>query len=136
MQDKNIDKPEIKTCVFLSISVHNLITNKFPFATDITNLYRPWIWLPKLCAPIIDKTISKLLYNSLRKIAVAYLWTLNILLHIPVENCLPLFYITCGYITAECSFPAIISSNFSLCSIRFYSSRIAKQSFFCQMITN
>ena len=36
------------------------LTNKFPFVTD-TNLYKSLIWVPKLCAPIINKTISKLL---------------------------------------------------------------------------
>ena len=36
------------------------LTNKFPFVTD-TNLYKPLIWMPKSCATIIDKTISKLL---------------------------------------------------------------------------
>ena len=36
------------------------LTNKFPFVTD-TNLYQSLIWVPQLCAPIIDKTISKLL---------------------------------------------------------------------------
>ena len=34
------------------------LTNKFPFVTD-TNLYKSLIWMPKLCAPIFDKTISK-----------------------------------------------------------------------------
>ena len=36
------------------------LTNKFPFAID-SNLYKPLIWVPKLRALIIDKTISKLL---------------------------------------------------------------------------
>ena len=48
------------------------LTNKYPFVTD-TNLYNPLIWVPKLCATIMNKTISKLLWNSLCKIAVAYL---------------------------------------------------------------
>ena len=47
------------------------LTNKFPFVTD-SNLYKPLIYVPKLCAPIIHKTISKLLWNSLCKITVSY----------------------------------------------------------------
>ena len=59
MRDKNVDKHEIKTFAFPSINFHNLITNKFPFVTD-TNLYKTLIWVPSLCAPIINKTKSKL----------------------------------------------------------------------------
>ena len=57
----------------VSSSLSTFITYKykFPFVTD-TNLCKPLIWVPKLCVPIIDKTISKLLWNSLWKIAVAY----------------------------------------------------------------
>ena len=47
------------------------LTNKFLFVTD-TNLYKSLIYVAKLCAPIIDKVILKLLYNNLCKIAVAY----------------------------------------------------------------
>ena len=36
------------------------LTNAFSFVTD-PNLYKTLIWVPKLCAPIIGKTISKLL---------------------------------------------------------------------------
>ena len=39
------------------------LRNRFPFVTD-TNLYKSLIWVSKLYAPIIEKTISKLFYNS------------------------------------------------------------------------
>ena len=55
------ENPAITQLFFLLLTTH-----KFPFVTD-TLIYKPLIWLP-----IIDKTISKLLYNSLWKIAVAY----------------------------------------------------------------
>ena len=55
------ENPAIMQLFFLLLTTH-----KFPFVTD-TLIYKPLIWLP-----IIDKTISKLLYNSLWKIAVAY----------------------------------------------------------------
>ena len=53
------------------------LANKFPSVTN-TNFYKSLIWVPKLCAPINHKTISKLLYNSLWEIAVTYLSILNI----------------------------------------------------------
>ena len=55
------ENPAITQLFFLLLTTH-----KFPFVID-TLIYKPLIWLP-----IIDKTISKLLYNSLWKIAVAY----------------------------------------------------------------
>ena len=36
------------------------LTNKFPFVTG-TNLYKPLIFVPKLCSPIIDKIVSQFL---------------------------------------------------------------------------
>ena len=55
------ENPAITQLFFLLLTTH-----KFPFVTD-TLIYKPLIWLP-----IIDKTISKLFYNSFWKIAVAY----------------------------------------------------------------
>ena len=55
------ENPAIMQLFFLLLTTH-----KFPFVTD-TLIYKPLIWLP-----IIDKTISKLFYNSFWKIAVAY----------------------------------------------------------------
>ena len=73
--------------------------------------------MPKLCAIIIDKTISKLLQNSLWKITIAIH---NIfILNMPVENCLPVSLVN----TPLTSFTSIISSNIKLCFMTFSYSR-------------
>ena len=44
----------------LPLSHFQQLTDNFTFVTD-TNLYKPLIWVPQLCASIINKAISKLL---------------------------------------------------------------------------
>ena len=46
--------------VLMSFIDNAELKNKFPFFTD-TSLTKSSIWVAKLCAPIIDKTRSKLL---------------------------------------------------------------------------
>ena len=47
MWDKNINKTEIKSCIYLSLDQFSSLTNKFPFALD-TDLNKVLIWVSKL----------------------------------------------------------------------------------------
>ena len=59
MWDKNIN-----------LSFNNL---QMIFLLSLTLIYaKPLIWVPKSCATIINKTISKLLYYSLWKITITF----------------------------------------------------------------
>ena len=49
MWDKNISKPDIKTCVFPYINFHNLqVISRLSMTLSIVNLYKPLMWVPKL----------------------------------------------------------------------------------------
>ena len=81
--------------VFLATNFYNL---QIIFLLLLTLIYTNLLllfWVSKLCAPIIDKTISKLFYNGLWKIAITFP---NVfLLYMPLENCLPAFFTSFVY---------------------------------------